>query len=59
MANATMTTLEDAAHEPENGIEIGRSWIAAILILLAVGVYLNADIQKRHADHVAFVASER
>ncbi len=51
MANAKTTTFDEAVSEPENGTEIGRSWIAALLILLAVGVYLNADIEKRRAGH--------
>jgi len=51
--SATTMTQNDTYPEQEAPVETGRPLLAAILVILAVAVYLNFDIEKRRAGQPA------
>jgi len=53
MATTTTMTQTEQGFDQELQVESGRPWLAAIVIVLAVAFYLNADIEKRRTDRPA------
>jgi hypothetical protein len=48
-APSTIATYE--AYQEEE-IEKSRPWLAVLVILLAIGLYLSVDLEKRRMNHV-------
>lgn len=50
MAAPSTIANYEAYQEEEN--ERSRPWLAVLVILLAIGLYLSVDLQKRQMSHL-------